>query len=201
MTEDRVEQNQMRHSFGVGQGECHGVGPRGVMTDQHAVDDAQLVEDGRQFGSMVLRGETGDIRAIRPAVAEPIEGHGPPRREHRQELVVDPVIVGKAMHQDDRGLLPRILEHVEGSPFMGHRVLDDASVDCGHCCPLSRFVEGAMTSSSSVVAYRFMACSRPHVPGRSRPAVAGQQAPGPPPPHSGGVGPAGTQLRQQPRRG
>ena len=54
MAEDRVDQNQMRHPFGVGHGEGNGVGPGGIVTDQHGAGDAQLVEHGRQLGSMVL---------------------------------------------------------------------------------------------------------------------------------------------------
>src|SRR5690348_5750895 len=51
---------------------------------------------------MFVRTESGWIRAIGPAVSEKVESDNPPRRELRCELAVDAVIVGKAVHQDDR---------------------------------------------------------------------------------------------------
>ena len=77
--EDGVEQYQMGHPLGMGDGERNGIGPGRVVTDKHGAGYAELVEHGHQFGPMFLRRESGGIRAIGPTVSEPVEGHGPPR--------------------------------------------------------------------------------------------------------------------------
>ena len=44
MPEDGVEQDQMGHPLGVGDGEGNGIGPGRIVTDQHRTGDVQPVE-------------------------------------------------------------------------------------------------------------------------------------------------------------
>ena len=101
MSEDSVAQNPNGPPV-MCDGERNGSDRR--RDRRHGAGDAGLVAHGLQFGPMLLRSETG-IGAIGSSVSEPVEGHGPPRGQPRKEFVVDPVIVGKAAHQDDRWIL------------------------------------------------------------------------------------------------
>ena len=78
------------------------------MTDKYCSGYAQLVEHGHQFVPVVLKGAPGGTRAIGPTVPEPVEGNSAPWGQAQQKLVVDPVIVGKTVHQDDRGIPHRV---------------------------------------------------------------------------------------------
>src|SRR6266700_1225558 len=72
-----------------------------------------------QPGPMLLQGESSGIRPAGPAVSEEVEGHGPPRGQPRQEFAVDLVIVGKAVHQDERWVLTCYLPHEDAA--LGYR--------------------------------------------------------------------------------
>ena len=84
---------------------------RRVVTDKYRSGYVEVVEHGHQFGPVVLKGVPGGTRAIGPTVPEPVEGNSAPWGQPRQKLVVDPVIVGKTVHQDDRGILTRYFAH------------------------------------------------------------------------------------------
>ena len=85
------------------------------MTDKYCSGYAELVEHGHQFGPVVLKGEPGRTRAIGPTVPEPVEGNSAPWGQPRQKLVVDPVIVGKTVHEDDRGILTGYFAHEDAT--------------------------------------------------------------------------------------
>ena len=91
----------MRDPLGVGDGERDGVGPRCVVTDEYRSTDAELVEQCLELGDMLLDRESPEIGAIGSAVAAPIEGDRPSRAQQRQQPIIDAVVVGEAVHQDD----------------------------------------------------------------------------------------------------
>ena len=91
----------MSDPLGVRDGERDGVGSRGVVTDEYRSIDVELVEQSLQLGGMLLQRESPELGALGSAVAVPIEGDRPSRAQQRQERLVDVVVVGEAMHEDD----------------------------------------------------------------------------------------------------
>ncbi len=119
----------MRNAFGVGKCELDGLGTGQVVTDQHRAVDVERIEDGRDFRAVFVGCELRRIRTIGPAVPEKVERHSPPRRELRQEIVVDAVIVGESVEQDDRRVFARNLAHEDAAV----RRVDESSVG-EHIC-------------------------------------------------------------------
>ena len=103
-------------------GERDGVGSRGVVTDEHRSLDVECVEQSLELGGMLLHGESPELGALGSAVAMPIEGDRPFRAQQRQEPLIDGVVVGEAMHEDDGRIVTGNLANEESAV----RRLDEA---------------------------------------------------------------------------
>ena len=115
MPEDRVEEHKMADPLGVRDGERDGVGSRGVVTDEYRSTDVELVEQSLQLGGMFFQRESPEVGALGSAVALPIEGDRSSRAQQRQEPLVDVVIVGEAVHEDDRRIVTGDLLYEESA--------------------------------------------------------------------------------------
>ncbi len=115
MSEDGVEQNEMGYPLGVADCEGDGIGPGSIVTNENHGRDVEVVKYGCDLGQVFVRSESGWIGAIGLAVSEEVEGDSVSRRELRNELVVDAVIVRKAVHQDYWGILARNVAHEDAA--------------------------------------------------------------------------------------
>ena len=118
----------MPDPLGMGDGERNGVRPRCVVTDEYCLLDVQLVEQRLERGTMVLQGESPELAALGSAVAAPVESDRPSRAQQRQQPIVDAVVVGEAVHQDDRRIVAWDLAHEHSS----RRRLHETIMRCQH---------------------------------------------------------------------
>jgi hypothetical protein len=98
--------------------------------------DAERVEHGAELAYVVCPAERPGLGAVRPPVAKEVEGHGPPRRQERDEPIVDPAVIGEAEHEDQGRFIAGAVGDVQ--PSIGSRDLADDGVaaDINHGGPL-----------------------------------------------------------------
>jgi hypothetical protein len=91
--------------------------------------DADRVEHGPELVNVVCPAERTGLGAVRPPVAKEVEGHGPPGRQERDEPIVDPTVIGEAVHEDQRRFIAGTVGDVQFS--IGGLDLADDGVAAG----------------------------------------------------------------------
>jgi hypothetical protein len=97
-----------------------GDGAGGVVGDKCGVLDTEDVEDRGQLVLVVVNDEGAGFGPIRAAVAHEVEGHDAVRGEQATEPVVDPRVIGEAVHQHERRLSAWTVAHIEPSAVQCH---------------------------------------------------------------------------------
>src|SRR5829696_6037393 len=86
--------------------------PRGIVGDQYHALEAEVPYYRVEVPGLVVGGVGVALWLVRASPTEEVENHNPPPRQVWHQPVVEVQIVWEAVHQHDRGFLPRELPRV-----------------------------------------------------------------------------------------